>query len=132
MRQHIVLYTNHDLIIQVHNCDLGMRLGLWLAILCTCTVVQVIWTHSTIMKHLLSQYACRFSVTDTYVAMPTNSYLYKLVALQCTGLTCCGSIYPHIDALKCSSGIAYVTAEDSCCGSPRITVEKYCSRSWRP
>ena len=25
--------------------------------------------------------------------------LYKLVSLQCTGLTCGGSIYPYIDAL---------------------------------
>ena len=51
--------------------------------------------------------------------------LYKLVALQCTGLTYGGSIYPHIDALQVSNGIKYVTAEDSCCGSPRVTVETY-------
>ena len=54
--------------------------------------------------------------------------LYKLVSLHCTGLTCVGSIYPHIKALKSSIGIKYVTAEDSCCGCPRVTVEDYSSR----
>ena len=47
---------------------------------------------------------------------------------KCTGFTCGGSIYPHIDTLKVSTGIKYVTVEDSCCGSPRVTVETYCPR----
>ena len=57
--------------------------------------------------------------------------LYKLVDLQCTGLTGGGSIYPHIDALQVSTGTKYVTAEDSCCGALRVTVEKYGSNSSR-
>ena len=46
--------------------------------------------------------------------------------------TCGDSIYPHIDALQVSTGIKYVTVEDSCCGSLRVTVETYCSRISRP
>ena len=53
--------------------------------------------------------------------------LYRCCVLQCTGLTCSGSIYPHINALKSSTGIKYFTAEDSCHGTLRVTVEKYCS-----
>ena len=68
---------------------------------------------------------------DNYVCVH-ELLLYKCCVLQCTELTCGGSIYPHIDALKNSTGIKYVTAEDSCCGSPRVTVEKYCSRMRRP
>ena len=51
----------------------------------------------------------------------------KLVSLQCRGLTCGVSIYPHIEALKVSTGIRYVTVEDSCFGSSRVTVETNCS-----
>ena len=50
------------------------------------------------------------------------------ICLQYTELTCGGSIYPHIDALKISTGITYLTAEDSCCVTLRVTVEKYCSK----
>ena len=69
----------------------------------------------------------------TLAACPLRSWLllYKHVALQCTGLTCSGCIYPHIDALKNSTGIKYLTVEDSCFGSPMVTVEKYCSRMRR-
>ena len=56
---------------------------------------------------------------------------YKRVALQCSGLTCTVCIYPHIEALEVSTTIRYCTAEDSCCGSPRVTVEMYCSRRSR-
>ena len=61
------------------------------------------------------------------------SWSWALSIQTCTllfnvpGLTCGGSIYPHIDALKSSSGIKYLTAEDSCCGTLRVTMEKYCS-----
>ena len=58
--------------------------------------------------------------------------LYKHVSPECTGLTCCVSINPHIEALEVSTGITYCTVEDSCCGSPRVTVEMYCSRASRP
>ena len=61
----------------------------------------------------------------------TGPLISKHVALQCTGLTCVAIIYPHIDALKISSGIRYLTAEDSCCGSLRVTVEKNCSNPSR-
>ena len=57
--------------------------------------------------------------------------LYKLIVLQCTELTCGDNIYPHIYTLKISIGIKYLTAEYSSCGSPRVTVEKYCSRPRR-
>ena len=56
----------------------------------------------------------------------------RLLSLQCTGLTCGDSIYSHIDALFPSTAIKYVTVEDSCCGSPSVTVEMYCSRASRP
>ena len=59
------------------------------------------------------------------------SRLHKHVSPECTGLTCGGSIYHHIDALKSSSAIAYLTAEDSCCGTLRVTVEQYCSNPSR-
>ena len=52
-------------------------------------------------------------------------FLYLITALQCTGLTCSRSIYSQIEALKVSTGIKYVTAEDSCCGCLRVTVETH-------
>ena len=48
-------------------------------------------------------------------------------------LTCGGSIYSHIDALKVSTTIRYVTVEDSCSGGGlRVTVEKYCCWRYTP
>ena len=80
------------------------------------------------MKHLPSQYVFRLSVMDTLYAHELLLYNCAFLFNVRTGLTCGGSIYSHIDSLKNSSGIKYLTAEDSCCVSPRVTVETYCSR----
>jgi len=43
---------------------------------------------------------------------------------QCTGLTSGVSVYPNMEALCYITGIRYVTAEDPCCGTLRVAVEK--------
>ena len=81
-------------------------------------------------KHLLRLTPSYYTMIACHYAHSHELFLYKHVALQYTGLTCGGIIYPYIDALKSSSGIiiTYLTAEDSCCATLRVTVEKYCTR----
>ena len=85
--------------------------------------------HPTMMTDLPAKYVlCTSSVLTTCICVHAHKLLlYKLVSLHCTRLTCGGSIYPHIKALKSSSGILHVTPEDSCCVSLRVTVEDYTS-----
>ena len=86
----------------------------------------MIW-EEWLLFHVLHKHLLRLTPRHYIHCHDHELLLYKHVSLQCTGLTCGGSIYPHIDALKSSSGIKYLTAEDSCCGTLRVTVEKNCS-----
>ena len=48
--------------------------------------------------------------------------------IQRTELTSGTSVYPYIEALCDSTGVRYVTVEDSCCGTLRVAVENHSSR----
>ena len=45
-----------------------------------------------------------------------------------TGLTGTVIIYPHIEALYETTGIRYVTMENSCCGTLKVAAENHSSR----